>query len=95
MTRDDPGTDPELIGGVRRRIERQRRWLQEGDPTLARQFARVGVLGWMIVTPMLLAVALGRWVDRALHSGIFWTAPLLFAGLAVGCWSAWRWMHTP
>jgi len=90
-----PGPPDELAAGARRRSQRRRGWLREGDPTLARQFARVGVLGWMIVTPMLLGVFIGRAVDRAAGSGIFWTAPLLLLGLAVGCWSAWKWMHAP
>lgn len=95
MNAREPGPEREVVGGVRRRLERQRRWLREGDPTLARQFARVGVLGWMIVTPMLLGVLFGRWIDRLLGTGIFWTAPLLFVGLAIGCWSAWKWMQKP
>ncbi|HET9019625.1 MAG TPA: AtpZ/AtpI family protein [Acetobacteraceae bacterium] len=33
-------------------------------------------------------------MDRLLGTGIFWTGPLLLAGLALGCWSAWRWMHS-
>jgi len=92
---DDNQTENEIVEGIRRNVKRRRRWLQEGDPTLARQFARVGVLGWMIVTPMLLGVVLGRWIDRIFGTGIFWTAPLLFVGLALGCWSAWKWMQKP
>jgi len=88
----ESSSEHEVVSSVRRRIEHRRRWLREGDPTLARQFARVGVLGWMIVTPSLLGVYLGRWIDRLFGTGIFWTAPLLFMGLAMGCWSAWKWM---
>ena len=87
--------DDEMAAGARRQSERRQRWLREGDPTLARQFARVGVLGWLIVTPMLLGVFAGRMLDHALGSGIFWTGPLLLVGLGVGCWSAWKWMHAP
>ncbi len=93
MSHSEP--EREVVHGVRRRIQSRQRWLQEGDPSLARQLARVGVLGWMIVTPILLGVLLGRWIDRLMGTGIFWTAPLLFAGLAVGCWSAWKWMPKP
>lgn len=92
MTHDAP--DP-LQQGVRRRLALSERWLREGEPSLARLFARVGVLGWMIVLPMLAGVLIGRWLDRRLGSGIFWTAPLLALGLGVGCWSAWKWMHRP
>jgi ATP synthase protein I len=90
-----PDDSDEVIAGLRRDRERHRRWLRDGDPSLGQQFARVGVLGWMIVTPLLLGVWLGRRLDAHFDSGIFWTSPLLLLGLAVGCWSAWKWMHAP
>ena len=42
---------------------------------------KIGVLGWVIVTPMLIGVFIGRWLDRTFASGIFWTAPLLMVGV--------------
>ncbi len=89
-----PETPPEdpLIASVRLRDERQRRWLRDGDDSVARRLAQIGVLGWITVIPMLVGVFAGRWLDRTLHSGIFWTAPLLMLGAALGCWSAWRWI---
>lgn len=95
-TPHDPPHDPrphDLAGEVRRRAERADRWLRDGDPSLMRQLASVGVLGWLIVVPLLGGIALGRWLDRWLASGITFTAALLLVGLALGCWSAWRWMH--
>ena len=50
------------------------------------------MLGWIIVVPMLIGVFVGRWLDQELNSGLFWTAPLLMLGLALGCYSAWKWM---
>ena len=44
--------------------------------------------------PMLIGVFVGRWLDRTFNSGLFWTAPLLMLGLALGCWSAWKWMKS-
>ncbi len=38
-------------------------------------------------------VFLGRWIDRNLGTGIFWTGPLMLIGLGAGCWTAWNWMH--
>lgn len=90
MTEEPDG----LLRSVRRRRERHRLWLRSGEPSFARNLAQVGVLGWTIVVPTLLGVLLGRWVDRLLGTGIFWTGPLLLVGLALGCWSAWRWMHS-
>jgi ATP synthase protein I len=86
-------TDADLSGAVQHRAERVRRWLREGDPSLMRQLAAVGVLGWIVVVPALGGAWLGRWIDRMAGTGVFFTAPLLLLGLGVGCWSAWRWMH--
>lgn len=84
--------DP-LVEGVRLRGERHRRWLREGDPSVAHRLAQIGVLGWIIVTPILLGIYCGRWLDHHFNSGLFWTGPLLILGVALGCWSAWKWMR--
>jgi len=86
--------DDELLRAVHRRGERQRRWQQEGEPSFGRQLAQIGVLGWIIVVPTLLFTFFGRWLDRRFGTGIFLTAPLLFIGLAIGCYAGWRWMHS-
>jgi ATP synthase protein I len=93
MTSDPDGLPDGLIDSVRRRRQRYRTWMRQGEPTLGRYLAQVGVLGWMIVVPALLGVFLGRWIDRSMGTGIFWTGPLMLLGLAAGCWTAWRWMH--
>ncbi len=94
-----PKTDPEdqdpMVKGARLRGERYRRWRSDGDPSVARRLAQIGVLGWIIVVPLLIGVFTGRWLDRSFNSGLFWTAPLLMLGLALGCWSAWKWMQGP
>jgi ATP synthase protein I len=82
-----------LLDTVRRQRERQQRWLREGEPSLARFIGQIGVLGWIIVAPTLIGLFIGRWLDHSFGSGIFWSAPLLVVGVAIGCWSAWRWMH--
>lgn len=84
-----------LVGPIRRRIERFRRSQKEGQPSLGRQMGQIGVLGWIIVTPMLAGLFLGHWLDGKLGTGVFWSAPLLILGTVFGCWSAWRWMHEP
>lgn len=83
----------DVVQNVQRRAAQRRRSQQEGEPTLARQFARIGVLGWLIVIPTLLGLALGRWLDGLLDTQLMFSGALLLAGLALGCWSGWRWMH--
>ena len=93
MTAREPLDDGQLLAQVRLRSRRARRWLHDGPPTVARQLAAVGVLGWIVVLPLLAGIAAGRRLDRWLGSGILFTGALLMLGLVVGCWSAWRWMH--
>ena len=85
--------DP-LLDEVRQRGERSRRARREGGPSVASRLAQIGVLGWIIVVPMLIGLFLGRWLDRLAHTAVFWTAPLLLTGLALGCWSAWKWVQS-
>ena len=82
----------ELLGAVRLRTRRHERRRRERDASFASYLGQAGVLGWTIVTPSLVGLFLGRWLDHRLGSGVFWTAPLMLLGLAFGCWSAWKWM---
>ena len=88
-----PEDDP-LIAEIRRSNERVKRWRRDGDGSIPRRLAQIGVLGWITVIPILIGVWAGRWLDGRYHSGIFWTAPLLMLGAALGCWSAWRWIES-
>ena len=65
----------------------------EREPSFAARLGQIGVLGWAIVTPVLIGVLIGRWLDRTFDAGVFFTAPLIMLGAAAGLWTAWRWMH--
>lgn len=82
-----------LDRAVRVRRERRGRWQREGERSIGQNLAMIGALGWTVVTPTLLATFVGRWIDRRLDTGVFWTLGLLTLGLAVGCWLAWQRMH--
>ncbi len=86
-----PDQDP-LVAAAKLRGARYRSWLRDGEPHVARRLGQIGVLGWIVVTPMLAGIFAGHWLDARLHSGLFWTAPLLMLGALLGCWSAWKWM---
>jgi len=89
----DESGDDAMTSAVRQQYERQREWQHEGEPSMARYVGQIGVLGWIIVAPTLIGLFIGRWLDHALGTGIFWSAPLLGIGLIMGCWSAWKWMQ--
>jgi ATP synthase protein I len=86
------GTDHRdgMLNQVRRRRARHDRFLRERERTLAQNLALAGVLGWLVVTPALCGVLVGRWLDRRWGGGVFWTATLLFLGVSLGCWLAWQ-----
>jgi ATP synthase protein I len=89
----EPNQHDPLLSSVRLRRERRRKWLRESNASVARGLAQIGVLGGIIVAPMLIGIIVGRWLDHVFNSGVFWTASLLPLGLALGGWSAWKWMN--
>ena len=86
------GADP-LVRKVGVHAERHRRWRGEGEASVARRLAQIGVLGWIIVLPTLLGVFVGRWLDRLAHTGLMFAGACLVLGLALGAWSGWKWMN--
>ena len=84
----------ETLGkAVKTRQERRARWQREGERTIGQNLAMIGALGWTIVTPTLVGIFVGRWLDRQFAMGIFWTLGLLVLGLAAGCALAWNRIH--
>ena len=51
-----------------------------------------GLVGWSVAVPILLGLALGRWIDATWPSRISWTLMLLLVGVLVGCLNAWHWI---
>lgn len=51
-----------------------------------------GLVGWSIVTPTLIGIMIGLWIDQTWPSRISWTLTLLFVGVALGCMQAWQWI---
>lgn len=76
-----------LVTAVRKQAERSRKGRH---PNLWGAFGIVGTVGWMVVLPALLGIALGRYLDVHFNAGIFWTLSLLVLGLTLGCMAAWR-----
>jgi ATP synthase protein I len=51
-----------------------------------------GLVGWSVVVPTLIGVALGMWIDATWPSQYSWTLMMLFAGVVAGCFNAWYWV---
>lgn len=94
MTGPDPDKEhDELERAIRLRRERRARWEHEGERSLWENLSMVGALGWLIVVPMLLGIALGRWLDTMLGTGIFWTGAGIGLGAGLGFFMAWKRMN--
>ncbi|MDR3375929.1 MAG: AtpZ/AtpI family protein [Ancalomicrobiaceae bacterium] len=81
-----------MVKVTRQLSKREADWKRQGEPPVGRRLAQIGVLGWIVVAPILIGLAAGRWLDSHFATGVFWTAPLLMIGAVLGAWSAWRWI---
>lgn len=84
----------DMSRAVRRQQERRKRWEEEGERPLWKNLSMVGALGWLIVIPTLLGVAIGRWLDQTFETGILFTAALIFVGIVIGGSFAWHRMNS-
>ena len=92
MTHPKDRTTP-LDAAAGRAEQRAKLAREDPEPSLGKRFGQIGVLGWIIVIPMLLALLFGRWLDDKLSTGITFSAAMLMLGAALGLWLGLRWMH--
>lgn len=82
-----------LAEAARRATTRAKSGAATPEPSLGARLGQIGVLGWMIVAPTLLGALIGRWADRQFGTGVFFSAPLIMVGAAIGFRAAWKWMY--
>ncbi len=82
-----------LAAAARRSAEREKMHAENPEPSLGARLGQIGILGWAVVVPTLLGVFFGRMADGYFETGVFFTAPGIMLGAAIGLWSAWKWMH--
>jgi ATP synthase protein I len=90
---EESGRGDEVAEEVSGDIRRKQRARREGRRSVWFGLGMFGLVGWSIALPTLLGVMLGIWLDRRFGTGLTWTAALLLAGIALGCWNAWRWIQ--
>ena len=52
-----------------------------------------GVIGWSVMVPTIIGIAVGIWADKRWPGQISWTLTFLFAGIILGCLNAWYWIQ--
>ena len=94
MSDPQPGSQPDRMKqAAQQAAERVTEGSKVPEPSLGARLGQIGVLGWAVVVPTLLALLLGRWLDRSFGTGVFFSAPLIMIGAGFGFWSVWKWMH--
>lgn len=82
----DPDSTPEQE--FRKRVARHVQRLKKADderPTLLAQTVYVGVLGLLLVLPVVGGAYLGLWLDRQFEGySMRWTLSLIVVGVVVG-----------
>jgi ATP synthase protein I len=51
-----------------------------------------GMVGWSVIIPILIGIAIGVWIDKNFPSPYSWTLMLMFVGVVLGCLNAWYWI---
>jgi len=86
----DDEDNEEMEDAVQLRRQREDFWRRTGERSLWQNVSMIGALGWLIVTPTLLGVLIGRWLDLHFKTGIFWSGALIMLGAAFGGYLAWQ-----
>lgn len=94
--RDDPATptpdDQSLGDTIKRRAERKQRARARPPRSAWFGLGMFGLVGWSVVVPTLIGVAVGLWLDSRWPGRPSWTLTLLIIGAALGCLNAWYWI---
>ena len=64
-----------------------------GGEAVAFGLGTFGIVGWSIMIPTVLGIALGVWLDARSPGTISWTITGLLVGLTLGCLNAWWWVQ--
>ena len=86
--REDADASERMLRQVAAKQDRMLRARTAKD-TFWSSLGLLGIVGWSVVLPTLLGVALGIFLDRRWPGRMSWTLTLLFTGLTLGCLTAW------
>lgn len=82
-----------FIEKIRRKEKRKLRAQSKKDQAVWFGLGLFGVIGWSVMVPTLIGIAVGIWADRRWPGQISWTLTFLFAGIILGCLNAWYWVE--
>jgi len=92
LDKKKPTPEEELTNKISDDVKHRLRSQKEGKEIIF-GMGVIGIVGWSITVPTLLGVALGLYLDKRFQVNFSWTLTLMFAGLIIGCYNAWRWIN--
>ncbi|MHC2995291.1 MAG: AtpZ/AtpI family protein [Candidatus Atribacteria bacterium] len=82
-----------FIEKIKRKEKRKLRAQRKKGQAIWFGLGLFGVIGWSVMVPTLIGIAVGIWADRKWPSQISWTLTFLFIGIILGCLNAWYWVE--
>lgn len=82
-----------FIEKIKRKEKRKLRAKRKKGQAIWFGLGLFGVIGWSVMIPTLIGIAVGIWADRRWPGPISWTLTFLFAGIILGCLNAWYWVE--
>ncbi len=83
-----------LVREVGVKADRKIRAHRHRAPGLWFGLGMMGVVGWSVAVPTLTGALLGVYLDQNFNSEKHsWTLSLIVAGICIGCFNAWNWIH--
>ncbi len=82
-----------FIKKIEKKEKRKLRAQKKKDRVVWFGLGLFGVIGWSVMIPTLIGIAVGIWADRKWPAQISWTLTFLFVGIILGCLNAWYWVE--
>jgi ATP synthase protein I len=84
--------EEELLEKIKKDSAKKMKAREEGSEIMF-GLGLFGIVGWSIAIPTVLGIALGVFLDKRFPQSFSWTITLLFAGVILGSYNAWRWVR--
>jgi len=88
-----PDPRQEFEESVGKKEARRMQALRRGEQGAWFGLGMFGLIGWSVVIPTLIGLAVGLWIDSTWPSGYSWTLMCLILGVGMGCYNAWQWLE--
>lgn len=91
MDKKKLSTEEELLEKIKKESAKKIKSKEEGSEIMF-GLGLFGIVGWSVSIPTLMGIGLGVFLDKRFSQSFSWTLTLLFAGIILGSFNAWRWI---